>query len=126
MAVETKEQVAELMDKGLEAKEIAEKLGKTPATIYVHLRNIKLDRGFKVQAKRGRPPKAKVEGETPKTDSKPRARPPTAKANGGEKAAGTNGHVAESRFPAIKAAVEKELKEARSRVAVLEKMYETV
>lgn len=116
MADNTKDQVRELVDKGKSAKEIAETLGKTPATVYVHIRNIKAERGDKTPAKRGRPPKLQSQG----SESKPEASKPKPAST-----AKDNGHDA-SRFPKVRAAVEQELADARRTVTVLEKMLETV
>jgi predicted ArsR family transcriptional regulator len=124
------------LDSGKSAKEIAEALDKTPATIYSHIANIRKDRGDTEPRKRGRPPKAKTEGESNgKSEGTPRPRPAVTKASGekpapkSEKASASNGHDAlksASRFPIIHAAIEQELAEARKKVAVLEKMLETV
>jgi transposase-like protein len=140
----TKAQVAELLDQGMAAKDIAEQLGKTPATVYNHIANIRKDRGDTTPRKRGRPPKNQND-ETPKADSKSgtRQRPPvggkpaaapatekvpvagkSAAAPKADSASNGNGHV--SRFPVVHAAIEQELTEARKRVVVLEKMLETV
>lgn len=138
MATETKDQVAALLDEGKSAAEIAEKLGKTKATVYSHISNIRKDRGDNEPRKRGRPPKAKVEGEEKsegKSESSPRQRPPVAgkaseaKADAPAKAkpvpASSNGH-SETRFPLVREAIERELVEARKRVTILEKMAETI
>lgn len=114
-ADKTRDQVREMMDEGKSAKEIAAALDKTPATVYVHIRNIKEERGDKTPAKRGRPPKAKAEGEA-KTEAKSEAKPAASKAK-------TNGH-ADVRFPEVRAAIEARLKTARADVALLEKMLE--
>jgi hypothetical protein len=134
MATDTKEQVKELLAKNKSAKEIAEALDKTPATIYNHIANIRKESGDTTPRKRGRPPKVATEGDAPKEEATPaaaRPRPgkaapvkteakqtvtPTAKSNGHDT----------SRFPVIRAAIEQELSEARSKVVVLEKMLEAV
>jgi biotin operon repressor len=128
----TREQVAALMDKDKSAAEIAEALGKTKATVYVHIRNIKQERGEPVQSKRGRPPKAKTEGDEKPPVAKGKTRPApgsTAKTSEPQAAksapASSNGHDP-ARFPKIAAAVQAELSEARSRVTVLEKMAESL
>jgi predicted transcriptional regulator len=133
MAVDTKEQVAQLLDKGMEAKDIAEKLGKTKATIYNHIANIRKDRGDTTPRKRGRPPKAQSESKTaPKpTGTSTRQRPPVGDkpkptpAETPKPTAKDNGHDAH-RFPKVRAAIEAELADARRNVTVLEKMLEAV
>lgn len=123
----TRDQVKALAGEGKNAQEIAEALGKTPATVYNHLRNLGLGHG-----KRGRPKgSGKTEGES-KTEVKTRPRPgsktETAKAKPGPKPkpipASSNGHdaTASARFPKIAEAIEAELVEARSKVATLEGM----
>jgi uncharacterized protein YjcR len=138
----TREQVEELMNKGMEAKEIAEKTGKTPATVYVHIRNINAERGVKPRG-RGRPPKVQTDGESkpatrkapPKSDSKSdeapkkRGRPPgSGKKSAGSPQAADNGHhtSAADRFPAIKAAIESELSDKRREVQTLEGMLAAI
>lgn len=121
----TREQVEELYDKGVtEAKDIAEKIDKTPATVYVHLRNIAKERGEKPR-KRGRPPKVQTEGEST-TKPTPRKAPPRAGKGKAEKAApasdaSSNGHSADE-FPQVKTAIEAELSSHRRAVAKLERM----
>src|SRR3954454_17493075 len=100
----TKDQVKALHAEGKSAKEIAEALGKTPATIYNHLRGLGLGQG-----KRGRPRKTDAEkAEGSKTPVTPRPRRGS-KGKPGPKAStpSTNGHDASvaDRFPKIKAAV---------------------
>lgn len=107
----TKEQVKAMLADGKSVKEIAEKLNKTPATIYVHQRNLKAESGDKTPARRGRPPKL-----TQKSDGDSK----TAESKVTSPKASTNGNSA--RFPKIQEAIEAELKDARARVTVLEKM----
>jgi predicted ArsR family transcriptional regulator len=132
--VKTKDRVAALLKEGHSAKEISEALGKTLATVYVHIRNIEKEQGNTTPRKRGRPPKVQADGES-KPASRPR--PPRATrtvAQRGEtqkvldKAASGNGHNAHGfdRFPRIKEAIHEELRAKRNEVAVLEKMLETV
>ena len=133
-AVSTKDQVRALLDSGVtDAGEIAEKLGKTKATVYVHIRNIKTEAGEKPRG-RGRPPKVQPKnGETP-AESKSRPAPPKAgakteapaktEAKIEAKVSASNGHKAGERFPLIKSAIEQELSEKRKEVAMLERMLE--
>lgn len=115
----TREQVEALHAEGKTPAEIAEALGKSKANIYVHLRNIAKDAG-EPPRKRGRPPALNKDGETPeKTPKAPSATKAKPSSNGHDKA------KSEARFPHIRAAIEEELKEARSKVATLEKMLET-
>jgi biotin operon repressor len=73
----TRQQVEELTAKKKSAKEIAEILGKTTATIYSHLRNIEADGGEVRKSSRGRP---RADAETPQAET-PKPRPnPRAKA----------------------------------------------
>lgn len=128
MADNTKEQVRKLLNDGVEVKDIAEQLGKTKATIYVHKRNIEAESGDTKPRKRGRPPKLQNQTSDQATEakadegadeSKPkRGRPPKSAT------ATANGHDA-SRFPMIREAIVKELEAKRRDVAVLEKMLET-
>jgi transposase-like protein len=129
----TKDQVREMLDADKSVEEIAEALGKTKATIYVHIRNIKAERGEKPRG-RGRPPKAaspngekadsaKSRPAPPKTGST-KAAPATGKTEAPVKA--TNGAVSfGERFPLVKASIEQELTEKRKEVAILERMLET-
>jgi DNA-binding transcriptional ArsR family regulator len=133
----TRQQVEELFDGGMtEAGDIAEKLGKEKPTIYVHLRNIRNDRGIKSRG-RGRPPKAQTDGEAPKaTRPAPKAksngksegkaeskatRPAPGKAQAENKTNGNHITGAE-RFPVVKEAIEQQLREKRREVEALEKM----
>lgn len=138
----TRELVEELYDDGMtEAGDIAEALSKTPATVYVHLRKIREERGEKPRG-RGRPPKAKTEGEekakpkpAPKAKGKttrpaPTRKAPQAKTETKTEAkaeakseAKTNGHVSHAeRFPLVADAIEKQLAGKRREVEVLENM----
>lgn len=134
----TRELVEEQFDAGVEdAKAIAKKIKKEPATVYVHLRNIRNERNLPSRG-RGRPPK--VESGNGNKSTAPRKAPPKAgqKSNGSagskttkttaakaapttEKAT-TNGHALASEFPQIESAIRAELKEARRRVTMLEGM----
>lgn len=127
----TKDQVREMLDEDKSVEEIAEALGKTKATIYVHIRNIKSERGEKPRG-RGRPPKVggdKTEAKGKTDSAKSRPAPPKAgkEAPGKTEApAKDNGH-AESfgeRFPDVKDAIERQLSQKRKDVALLEKMLE--
>jgi transposase-like protein len=129
----TKDQVREMLDADKSVEEIAEALGKTKATIYVHIRNIKAERGEKPRG-RGRPPKAApAEGNGDSAKSRPA--PPKAGAGASTKAAPAakseapakaNGAVSfAERFPLVKASIEQELAEKRKEVAILERMLET-
>jgi hypothetical protein len=120
--VSTKEQVKALMDEGLDAGQIAEQLGKTKATIYVHMRNLKAEAGEKPRG-RGRPPKVQQDGTaaaaTKSRPAPPKAGPATSSAAKSE----SNGHAPE--FPEIVAGIERELARARATVTRLERMLET-
>lgn len=130
----TRDQVTEMYDADKSVEEIAEALGKTKATIYVHIRNIKAERGEKPRG-RGRPPKAaSPDGE--KDSAKSRPAPPKAgtKAEAPAKAtpakaetpAKSNGSASfAERFPRVKDSIEQELAEKRKEVAILERMLET-
>lgn len=122
----TKDQVIALHKDGKSAKEIAEALGKTTATVYNHMRNAGLGTG-----KRGRPRKSDAEkakatetkSETKSEGVKTRPRPGS-KAAPAEKVtakASTNGHD-EARFPVVRQAIEAQLATARRDVTVLEGM----
>lgn len=126
----TVDQVKALAAEGKNAQEIAKALGKTPATVYNHMRNLGLGHG-----KRGRPKKSDAEkaktqeakGEV-KTRPRPGSKTETTKSKPGPKPkvpADSNGHDATAtaeRFPKVAQAIEAELVEARSRVATLEGM----
>lgn len=124
----TKDQVIALHKDGKSAKEIAEALGKTTATVYNHMRNAGLGTG-----KRGRPRKSdaeKAKATEAKSDTKAQSegvktRPrPGSKAAPAEKVtakASTNGHD-EARFPVVRQAIEAQLATARRDVTVLEGM----
>ena len=128
-APSTKEQVKTLLDEGVtDAQEIANRLGKTKATVYVHIRNLKAEAGEKPRG-RGRPPKVQ-NGQAPSTPAKSRPAPPKAgkqteaqtSTPTPESVASTNGHTPE--FPEIVAGIEKELTKARKTVERLERMLE--
>ena len=109
----TKQQVAELAAQGKSAAEIAETLGKTVATIYSHLRNLKSEgsEGEKKEVKpRGRPRK------NPETEVKSQA--PKAKA--------ANGHKAEAEFPELRGQIEKLIEQRKAELAKLESILATL
>jgi transposase len=77
----TREQVKAMAAEGKSAKEIAEALGKTPATIYSHLRNLNA-----TPRKRGRPRKTEEAAEKVVASVKS---PPKAATNGHTKVDGS-------------------------------------
>jgi hypothetical protein len=124
----TKDQVKDQLAAGVtDAAVIAEKIGVTKASVYGHIRKIKLEAGEKPRG-RGRPPKA-GNGAQPQP-AKSRPAPPKAgstptKAAPAATESESNGNLTGvGRFPIIREAVEKELAEARKNVATLERLLE--
>jgi transposase len=130
----TRDQVEALMDQGLTTKQISEKLNKTLATVYVHIKKVQQARGEYVNRGRGRPPKAEKPGEAPKAESKARPRPPVAKSKPAAKATKTktavktpaqpvnltNGHA--EGIEAIRAQIKHQIKVRVDEIRELERM----
>ncbi len=118
----TRGQVEILAKEGKTAKEIADALGKTPATIYNHLRNL----GIAPEGKRGRPRKNPDEAPA-EAPAAPRARPGAAKADEPAKAnvfaakATKNGSTGSADICKV---IEASIKEHEAALTKLKKMLE--
>lgn len=114
----TKDQVKAMAADGKSAQEIAEALGKTPATIYNHLRNL----GVAPKGKRGRPRKSEDGAQPAKAATRKRPSPKTRTA---PQTASRNGH-SEVLLPELRDQVKDAIQKRQREITRLEKVLSTL